>query len=247
MKNLIVLLFALLCLPASAQKFQPILKEGRSWKIVSPSIFPNEYDLYYTVTVGADTLIDNIQCKKILVECDIPKPWGHWTPLYVFDAAYEKDGKFYGHYTWGNKFMLLMDFNMKKGDKVYDGQYEVKDVDYVEIGGQKRRRIVIMKGGLDINCWIEGIGASDDCFWIEPDERPTGNYYYAVMIGCYDNGKLIFTRDDMVHIEPLPSAIEQVKAETAADGRAYDIAGRRITSPQKGEIYIKNGEKRVQH
>lgn len=245
MKQLLVILFALFCMQTNAQEYHPMLKDGRSWKLVSPSIFMNEYDLYFTVSVAGDTLVNDIPCKKIVTKCDIPKPWDRGTYIYSCDAAYEKDGRIYAHDPWEQKFRLLMDFNLRKGDTYDEMDRKIQDVDYVEIQGQKHRRIVLWRGSDETDCWIEGIGASDDLHWIELEARPTGNYYYSVMIGCYDDDKLIFTRSDMVYIKPVPNAVEQVKAEPSGDNRTYDMAGRRILSPQKGEVYIKNGEKRV--
>lgn len=234
---------ALFCAQTFAQEYKPIFKEGRVWKIVRPSYDRRyEFDLYYTVTVGGDTLIDNTVCKKITTTCDIMRPWGKYA--FGGDAGYEKDGKVYRHNQYEGGFELLMDFNLKKGDKFGEGYftYGVDKVDSIEVNGEKYRRISITGGIGDKEYWVEGIGASTDG-WIADEPRMTGNYNYAVMLGCIDDGEVVFTREDFDRW--IPSDVEAVKADRKTDGRMYNIAGQRINAPAKGEVYIKGGEKRV--
>ena len=235
---------ALFCAKTFAQEYKPILKEGRVWKLVRPS-YDNrkyEFDLYYTVTVGGDTLIDNTVCKKITTTCDVMRPWGRG--FTYCEAGYEKDGKVYRYNDGVGEFELLMDFNLKKGDKFGEGYftYSVDKVDSIEVNGEKYRRISITGGIGDKEYWVEGIGASTDG-WIADEPRMTGNYNYAVMLGCIDDGEVVFTREDFDRW--IPSDVEAVKADRKTDGRMYNIAGQRINAPAKGEVYIKGGEKRV--
>lgn len=243
-RYLLILIVTLFCSPIFAQEYKPMLKEGRVWKLVRPSYDRRyEFDLYYTMTVGGDTLINNTVCKKIIATCDIMKPWGIYNSFWG-DAGYEKDGKVYRHNKYSGEFELLMDFNLKKGDKFgEDFMYTVDKVDSIEVNGEKYRRITISSGGPESKVyWVEGIGASTDG-WIAYEPRVTGNYGYAVMIGCIDDGKVVFTREDFDRW--IPSDVEAVKADKKKDGRMYNISGQRIETPLRGEVYIKDGEKRL--
>lgn len=248
-RYLLLIVMALFCAKTFAQEYKPILKEGRVWKLVRPS-YDNrkyEFDLYYTVTVGGDTLIGNTVCKKITTTCDVMRPWGRG--FTYCEAGYEKDGKVYRYNDGVGGFELLMDFNLKKGDKFgYDDIFKdylycVDKVDSIEVNGEKYRRITISSGGPESKVyWVEGIGASTDG-WIADEPRVTGNYNYAVMLGCIDDGKVVFTREDFDRW--IPSDVEAVKADKKKDGRMYNISGQRIEAPSRGEVYIKDGEKRL--
>lgn len=254
-RYLLILFMALSCAPIFAQEYKPMLKEGRVWKVVRPS-FERRYsfDMYYTVKVDGDTIVNGIECKKIISTCDIPRPWGLYNATWI-DAAYEKDGKVYGHSSWGfddDEFHLIMDFNMKVGDTIgefpYSMEYTIEKIDYIEVNGEKYRRFTLSEGYNKKSYWVEGIGSSEGN-WITQEVRWTGNYsQYALMLGCIDDGKVVFLNEDFdrwIPDDDKPDAVEKVTVEKKADGRMYNIAGQRIGKAAKGELYIKDGEKRV--
>ena len=51
---------------------------------------------------------------------------------------------------------------------------------------------------------------------------------------------------NFVETDDFPTAISSVRTPAGAeDGKAYDLMGRRIASPCKGQVYIKNGKKLI--
>ncbi len=81
-------------------------------------------------------------------------------------------------------------------------------------------------------------------YWMVNEELPTGNYYYKLMLACYDNGELIFTRNDFFS-EPDVNGITLTPMAMSVDTRMYDTLGRHVENPKKGQMYITKEEKRI--
>lgn len=81
---------------------------------------------------------------------------------------------------------------------------------------------------------------------MQADALPTGEN------GRYDK-VVISTTDEAsqytIHIRQgngsFPTGVDGVKVEVPVSGGMFDLSGRRITAPQKGQIYIKDGKKRT--
>lgn len=73
---------------------------------------------------------------------------------------------------------------------------------------------------------------------------PTSGFESTYLIECYGNGKLVFSRDDFTN-GLATNGVANISAEDKTDNKVYDISGGQINTPQKGEVFIKNGEKRI--
>lgn len=76
------------------------------------------------------------------------------------------------------------------------------------------------------------------------DALPTGETgRYGKVVVCTQDDASRYT----IHIRQgngqFPSAIDGVQMNIPAEGGMYDLTGRRITAPQAGQLYIKNGKK----
>lgn len=247
MRTLAIFIVALLGLSASAQEYKPIIKDGRMWimaKIVD-NLTDNDEKTIVANVVG-DTIVDGRECKKISVRI-------YHESMRIADAfdkaVYEEDGKLYMHDYYDNEnFSLLIDMNMRKGDVIptesSNINIAVESEDTVDVRGVKRRRIGFDNDFYKGNplVWIEGVGASIDCY-ATPCIRTT-NWDGMFLLECYDDGKLIYAKDDLRNV-PLPTNAVSVSVSKYTHGLVYDILGKRISSTRKGEIYIQNGEKRI--
>ena len=162
-------------------------------------------------------------------------------------VIYEESGKVY---VWEGPespeiFSLMLDFNMEKGDMTMGDLDKVKYKDVVNAWGEERSRIVF--GSKDAKgipmIWVEGVGSSID-FYFTHWALPTGGISIRYLLECYENGRLIFTRDDFA--KNLPTGVAANVADVPnVDTRTFDLSGRRIYSPKSGEIYIMSGEKHI--
>lgn len=238
MKQLITILFLLLTSDVNAQDYLPILKQGRVWKCVvrTPS-----WDIPrpFTVTVAGDTIVNERKMFKVSIVFD--KLEGYNNRENSVMPAYEEDGQVWTLGEKGSdKATLLIDMNLHKGDNIAVGT--VSNVDTITVNGVKRKRIKAhgFDGGV---YWVEGIGASHD-FWAGYDGK-INNGEYAYMKECYDNGELIFTKDDFR--TGLADGINKVTRDVKDDNAMHDIGGRHIKEPQPGSVYIKGGSKYYKH
>lgn len=53
MKTLLLLLLLAFGIHANAQVYEPMLKDGRVWKVVSPSVFSHSPDVSFTISESA--------------------------------------------------------------------------------------------------------------------------------------------------------------------------------------------------
>ena len=236
---LLFFLSAFLCLAANAQTYKPILTEGKVWKLRTVNAMMGNRD--FTVLVLGDSIIEGKNYKKLVIAYGSDSDKKKWCV-----PACEEGGKLYAYLEseGGEQPLLLLDFTMHKGDKTLGGR-EVTGEDYTYVGGEKVRRIKFE--GPAVNgmepVWVEGVGANVDIFY-SLIALPTNGYSGTYMIECRDNGKLIYSKDDFVKgWDANGISLPTVKK---ADGSAvYSISGSRLSAPQKGEVYIQNGKKRV--
>lgn len=93
--------------------------------------------------------------------------------------------------------------------------------------------------------WVEGIG-SRNAFDIIPEMESELAPPYILedyMVECYDNGELIFTKDDFYN---TTTGIKNVTAEDQKNADVYSVSGVKIAKPEKG-IYIQNKRKYIAH
>lgn len=135
---------------------------------------------------------------------------------------------------------LICDFNLEVGDSAWYSH--VTKVDTIEVRGVQRKRITL-KDSRNFSIWVEGIGPLISG-WPSDEPLPSNGHLFDIIESCYENGELIFTRDDF--FAPAVSAgISSVVADEAFDGRIYDLSGRVVEQPSANGIYIRNGRKMV--
>lgn len=241
MRLLSFFIAALIYTSLSAQEYKPLLIDGRVWKLVSPGGGEITKDLCYEDSVCGDTVVDGRVCKRIHSVCTTPEEADPLQTDYYY-AAFEENRMVYQ--TGGGRLKKL-DFNLHAGDQISNRNEIVMSEDSIEVRGKKYRRLTFNTGFGDASqvYWVEGIGASQD-FWYYSELRPTMVHCYFEMAACYDNGKLVFTKEDFSK-EPLPSGITTITDIKDDDSHIYSIAGMRISHPQKNSLYIKNGKKHM--
>jgi len=255
MKTLFAFFFLLLFPVALwGQEYLPFLEEGKVWTygyhqdpfLDSPKL--------YQVTIGGDTVVSGVTCKKIMDNLDVEER--------CIGAFYEENGKVWAFYpdTYGKEqpAKLLYDFSCKEGDVLtnlvtgIDQTCEVKvaKVESVESFGIKRRLITLSLTPPPMReskaYWLEGIGSRFDIYstWV---------FMGAVIIfeSCSLNGTTIADQSSFGpgNINGGNTGINTAKMHgRQSAGAAYtlfDLQGRRLKAkPAKG-VYIQDGRKHV--
>ena len=239
-------------IPTNAQKvadsYKNMLTDGKVWHCIDEYKYfegTNHRNLKYTDSICGDTLINGVVGKRIhrVYEDNLIEE--------SFYAMYEKDKKVYllEGFDNGNVVKtILFDFNLKAGDFLFpdidaDINLFVESIDTIIVKGQEYRRLNFnySERGQQA-CWVEGIGSNSRIYMTIYD-IPIGYSFYKYMVSCYKDGKCIFELEDFstpaTDISHVGKDIQQ-KPE-----RIYDITGKRISNPRKGEVYIKGGEKYI--
>lgn len=231
MKHILFILFSLMGTYVSAQEFLPVLTEGKVWHY-RDSLASKNRD--FTLEVRGDTVDNGRNCKKLYYES------GSCT------TRYEEDGRlfcFEPENEYSDVFdtpCLICDFNLEVGDAAWKGQ--VMRVDTIEVRGVQRKRIVVSDVCPQV-IWVEGIGSYTN-EWPSVLPMPTNGHVMTFITECYENGELIFTKDDFF-APAVSTGIGTVTIEKKDEGRIYDLTGRPVSRfPVKG-IYIQNGKKLV--
>lgn len=244
MKEYVITSFMVLSLsmqlPLYAQQYLPIFEDGKRWVIKWQAVDIVEMQTY---EILGDTIINGhsycIFDGVLLREDD---------KVYMWDKNHKQD-------------VILYDFDLKEGDTFYDigeDRLKVVCVDTIEVGGIYRKRIAFTSewyidffkdsygneyNGKDPHywnvCWVEGIGSNN---------KPT-NYTDWFVEGprhtvqqCYFNDECIFTYDDFF-TKSVSGITNPISLPSGKDAFIYDLQGRKVTTPQKNGLYIKNGKK----
>ena len=202
----------------------PILKEGKSWKVLVQH-WPGE-DYYCTYVVQGDTVVGNRQCKKVILS----HPFKGEVDVITL-AAFEEDNKLYGFSEKGEP-ALMLDFNLKVGDPLFIND-KVLSVDYITIKGIQRRCLKILDGWY----WIEGIGTTYG-IWLGEISVMIGEE--RTLIECSDNGKVIFDRDEFFNDV---NGINSPCSNQTRQGDNYTIDGIKCPRPSTNKIMIKGNKK----
>lgn len=241
-KLLLNMLLCLITLSTFAQEYRPMLTDGKEWHCfrrvaLSDVDWEPNGEWTYTIKVVGDSLINGVAYKKMCKEYTQDVPSGESRCTYF--AAIEKDRKVYSYSEDGD--VLYFDFSLHEGDCVSSyPEYVVTNEETFEAKNRKYRRLVL--SGF---VWVEGIG-SRNAFEIIPEmgsELAPPYILEDYMVECYDNGELIFTKDDFYN---TTTGIENVTAEDQKNADVYSISGVKIAKPEKG-IYIQNKRKYIAH
>lgn len=245
MRTKCMLFFLTLSLVVNAQRYEPMLTEGKTWQCVARN---DEDTCRYTISIGSDTIVDGKTYHKMHYEYATDKKRNY------DDVAREEDGRVYtiahNYYTGETGEVVMLDFSLNVGDiaqtyrvigdggNIEEWYRYVTAVDTVEVRGVSRRRLTIDGSSCQ---WVEGIGSSEA--WSVTPDAPTSIHHEIYMDSCYEDGTLLFTRDDF---RKAPTAIRPVRTEEHTDDQAaYDLSGRRIAHADRGGIIITGGRKRV--
>ena len=235
-------MFLLLVSFAEAQEYRPMLTDGKEWHCfrrvaLSDVDWDPNGEWTYTIKVVGDSLINGVAYKKMCREYTQDVPSGERRCTYF--AAIEKDRKVYSYHEEGD--VLYLDFSLHEGDCVTGNpEFVVTNEETFEAKNRQYRRLV-----LNGYVWVEGIGCRN-AFEIIPEmgiELAPPYILEDYMVECYDNGELIFTKDDFYN---TTTGIENVTAEDQKNADVYSISGVKIAKPEKG-MYIQNKRKYIAH
>lgn len=238
-KMLVVILWAFVSI-AYAQEYKPMLTDGKEWLCMlevegSPDGADGKWP--YKITVCGESVEDGRIFKKLKKEYTDSVPKNEQKISYFL--AYEENGQVFRKYDFdveGENILLILDFNLKKGDVATRLGEVVTDVDYVEAYGMRRKRLKIGEGFY----WVEGIGCDDENGLAPRIPIPTFRICSRIL-KCYEGGELVFTDKDFL---TNTTSIGRVADDIIQTEYLYNLQGERVFRPSRG-IYIKGSRKVV--
>lgn len=239
-KMLVVILWAFVSI-AYAQEYKPMLTDGKEWLCMleiegSPDGADGKWP--YKITVCGESVEDGRIFKKLKKEYTDSVPKNEQKISY--SVAYEENGQVFRKYDFdfeGENILLILDFNLKKGDVATRLGEVVTDVDYVEAYGVRRKRLKIGDSGF---YWVEGIGCDDENGLAPRIPIPTFRICSRIL-KCYEGGELVFTDKDFL---TNTTSIGRVADDIIQTEYLYNLQGERVFRPSRG-IYIKGSRKVV--
>lgn len=239
-KILVFILWAFVSI-AYAQEYKPMLTDGKEWLCMleiegSPDGADGKWP--YKITVCGESVEEGRIFKKLKKEYTDSVPKNEQKISYFL--AYEENGQVFRKYDFdveGENILLILDFNLKKGDVATRLGEVVTDVDYVEAYGVRRKRLKIGDSGF---YWVEGIGCDDENGLAPRIPIPTFNICSRIL-KCYEGGELVFTDKDFL---TNTTSIGRVADDIIQTEYLYNLQGERVFRPSRG-IYIKGSRKVV--
>lgn len=182
----LILLIALVPAMSFGQEYEPLLKEGKTWKYTHSQPFSEDY-YNFSLVVRGDTTINDLTYKKIYdVSTD------------AYQYALREEGKKVYYIFWTKDTpQLIYDFGKEAGEIV--SEVEDKDgktvlrvlaVDAIKYGDRLLHRMEVVEEYLENDqvigsgngIWIEGLGSS--CGLVSPVQLPGNNdTFYSCQIG----------------------------------------------------------------
>ena len=212
------------------------VEEGKAWILhqVDNSNPSREYTYYFQ----GDTIINQDRCLKMYYKegnDGTPIPFGCWT---------EKNRKVYCYQRNSVSPELFYDFSLKVNEQtnIRGCNVRVLSIDTIVIRNSSYRCLLIEYSGAKNNgphykdMWIEGIGSA---FTFQPFYQLMTGIGYR-LLSCTRNGTTILTGEDFEQ-----NVMNIMLSEKIMDNLnpIYDLQGRKVTTPQKNGLYIKNGKK----
>lgn len=230
--------------------YHPMLKEGKIWLYKNHHFEENiddegdvyDYDVYetdYNFVLRGDTVINGERAFKMYRESE------SGSSIYV-DAWIEQDKRVYRIHEGTTEKVLYYDFNLKRDNLWYDNisgdKFFLHHVDTLDVNEKSYNRyhFYTYNWPTEVFNWVEGIGSLDEGILFNG---------YTEIVPCicdYISFEKCF--EDGVQIYPqvkIPDAISSIPSTRKDDETIYDLQGRRVTTPQKNGLYIKNGKKYV--
>ena len=246
MKKLLTLTLAALlgCQLVSAEEnadnggYERILQDGRQWITITwgPVVMFDDVHMDRMTVIG-DYVLNGVPCKKIeeVYSGETYETYGREENGKVYIYGYDQE-------TGEEGFIPIMDISLNEGDELPIDDY-ISKVDYVTVNDITRKRLTI---GYEANqrYWIEGIGANRRDAWGFIEQVFPTNSERTWMLGCYQDGGLIFDYADFN--KKGHSGINRITMDETANGsesQIYDTNGIAVKKPQRGVIYFKDGKK----
>lgn len=261
----ILALLCMLCRPAAAADYQPMLKDSRIWNYIEV------YDNWvYVDSLGnvIDTSDESIDLEEIW-HTRVYKP-DTISYTYHIDGTemvgdrlcykmyrdnnssyalyYEKDGKVYD---WGEEeWVECFDFTLEVGEAdPYDPRLSVFAVDTINVGDTHYRRLYFgISDDEGKQYWIEGVGSTEfGPAYYRAKWAISFDLKWRGILSVYDGETCIFERKDF-HLPGIGTGIDSVpKADSNAEHHQvrYDLQGRRLSGKPERGVYIQDGKKRI--
>lgn len=209
----------------SKKEFDPLFVEGKSWtwSRVDES--------------GASMVVEEVVCDTVVNgEAVTAVALGDYMRYFR-----EVDGVVSQYYEDRAEFMPVVRFDVAAGDSLKMVDFEgwehkdiylkITDVRTVTIRGVDRMVITTEYG----ETWIEGIGSLNGSgLTLYPEHGVSRR-----LMECRQHGEIIYKDGDL-------DAAGIVVPTRLSDSNVYDLNGRRVVAPAKGQILIQNGRKVLQ-
>lgn len=220
--------------------YHPFVSESNVWYLQSDN--SEEKNGVTTYFFQGDTIINEDKCLRMYYKDSkegIQKPLGYWT---------EKNHQVYYYQRSSSSPELFYDFSLESNEQIIIRGCSVRviSVDTINIRGNLYRCLYIdysSKNGGSTHyedIWIEGIGS---VYTFQPFYQLMAGMGYRLLSYTLD-GNVAVTRDDY---NQIVTQISSTKRIIEINQAIYDLQGRRVTTPQKNGLYIKNGKKFVDH
>lgn len=208
----------------------------------------------YTVRVVKDTILDSRECVVIAKDINDPHPTilnVDGKKVWIRDVTNSGINDQDRESEWG----LLYDFGLSVGEEttvcaqgVTDRNVLVKCESYLEDSGESIVPIMMMGEYDDYGAgpekvyddikWIPGVG-SEYGFITNIYGGVVGNYTSTTLLKVTYEGETIYQKDGITGVDAPESAPVQ------KSGIMYDLYGRRIEKPLKGQMYVSDGKPHI--
>ena len=238
-KTLLTLFLAIPLLSFSQNDYKPFLEDGKVWSSIWK--YPVG-EVEYKMEAKGDTVLLGKKCKIVHIT---------YVDIEFDNYYYEENGKLY-LYRGDDTFWLIFDLGLTETG--WHNEFEIHPIyiynikkSYISVNGQERLCMIV---DYDMNnehgddpaqeIWIEGIGRLERTPLMSFTAYNMGveNGYFNY---CSLNGEMLFTQEAYNQITNIQSAIMEYSSDNRQD--TYDLQGRKVITPQKNGLYIKNGKK----
>lgn len=218
--------------------FASLFETGKNWVYEKRehdySTSLDKVSTFSVDVVGID-MAGERECWRLHRIC---RETGEESDIFVREDA----GRVYLYNPITDGFALLMDFSYDMDYIVLEEVHVIDQSDVVKICGKdvKCLRISLMKSKA-VDYWVEGVGSRNFSFLTYVDGDDVGESDSFRMLECGYNGDKLFGYDDFDNGAGSVSLIED--AEIESEKLLYDVSGRAVVDPRKGNVYIKVGQK----
>lgn len=271
--NKLILIF-LVFVSLTAQAYEPMVREDVVWDYsdIGKCEFSGTeekdgkiYHKYHHVNADVnDYFLVREEGRKVYVYIGDE---GYFDTVFDASGLLDENGSPFDE----RKELLLYDFDMNIGDS-YITQvkednsnwlwflkvYVVGKGTFLDTEGKERAWILLSIGwpytsGPRVTVW-EGIGPENGPL-IAPwgfiiktcDPMDPGNWFnpYLSEVCKKDSGEVIYRKNDYPYGSPSTGIDNIMPNEQNKNSKTYDLTGREIRNPQRGAIYIQDGEKHI--